>query len=79
MSVLKLPLLVDRRHKVGELVLCITSCPSIIILGNTCFKSVYRKSVVMVTLTTGIIFLLFTYMHFCVWEIFRKTSGPRVR
>jgi hypothetical protein len=79
MSVLRLPLLVDRRHKVGELVLCIISCPSIIILENACFKSVCRKSVVMVTLTTGMISFLFTYMHFCVWEIFRKTSGPRVR
>jgi hypothetical protein len=34
MSVLKLPLLVDLQQKVGELVLSITCCPSIIILGN---------------------------------------------
>jgi hypothetical protein len=34
MSVLKLPLLVDLQHKVGELVLSITSCPSIISLEN---------------------------------------------
>jgi hypothetical protein len=34
MAVLKLPLLVDVQHKVGELVLSITSCPSIIILEN---------------------------------------------
>jgi hypothetical protein len=31
-SVLELPLLVDLRQKVGELVLSITSCPSTIIL-----------------------------------------------
>jgi hypothetical protein len=33
-SVLKLPLLLDQQ-KVGELILSITSCPSIIILENT--------------------------------------------
>jgi hypothetical protein len=31
---LKLPLLVDLQQKVGELVLYITSCPSVIILEN---------------------------------------------
>jgi hypothetical protein len=62
MSVLQPPLLVDRQQKVGELVISKTSCPSINILENT-FKSVYRKHVVMVTLTTGIVFLLFTCMH----------------
>jgi hypothetical protein len=35
MSVLKLPLLVDLQQKVGELVISITSRPSIIILENT--------------------------------------------
>jgi len=35
MSVLKLPFLADLQQKVGELVLSITSCPSIIILENT--------------------------------------------
>jgi hypothetical protein len=35
MSVLKLPLLVELQQKLGELVLSITSCPSIIILENT--------------------------------------------
>jgi hypothetical protein len=35
MSMLKLPLLVDLQQKVGELVLSITSYPSIIILENT--------------------------------------------
>jgi hypothetical protein len=35
MSLLKLPLLVDFQQKVGELVLSITSCPTIIILQNT--------------------------------------------
>jgi hypothetical protein len=34
MSVLKLPLLDDLQQKAGELVLTITSCPSIIILEN---------------------------------------------
>jgi hypothetical protein len=34
MSVLKLPLLVDLQQEVGELVLSIISCPSIIILEN---------------------------------------------
>jgi hypothetical protein len=35
MSVLKLPLLVDPQQKVGELILSITSCPTIIILENS--------------------------------------------
>jgi hypothetical protein len=35
MSVLKLPLLVVLQQNEGELVLSITSCPSIIILENT--------------------------------------------
>jgi hypothetical protein len=35
MSVLKLPLLVGLQQEVGEIVLAITSCLSIIILGNT--------------------------------------------
>jgi hypothetical protein len=35
MSVLKLSLLVGIQQKVSELVLSITSCPSIIILENT--------------------------------------------
>jgi hypothetical protein len=34
MSLLELPLLVDLQQKVDELVLSITSCPSIIILEN---------------------------------------------
>jgi hypothetical protein len=34
MSVLKLPLLVDLQQKIGELVISITSCSSIIILEN---------------------------------------------
>jgi hypothetical protein len=32
MSVLKLPLLVDLQQEVGELVISMTSCPSVIIL-----------------------------------------------
>jgi hypothetical protein len=35
MSILQLPLLVDLEHKVGELVLAITSCHTIIISGNS--------------------------------------------
>jgi hypothetical protein len=31
-----------------------------------------------VILTTGIIFLLFTCMHFWVWEILRKMGGPHL-
>jgi hypothetical protein len=57
LSVLKLPLLLDLQQKVCELVLSITSCPSIIILENT-------LNLVVVTLTVGIMFLLFTSMQF---------------
>jgi hypothetical protein len=42
------------------------------------FKLVYIKSVVMVILTARIMFLLFTCIHFWVWEILRKMGGPRV-
>jgi hypothetical protein len=35
LSVLNVPLVVDFQRKVGELVLPITSCPSIMILENT--------------------------------------------
>jgi hypothetical protein len=41
---------------------------------RNCFKLVYRKNVVMVTLTTGIMLLLFTCLHFCVWGILRKSA-----
>jgi hypothetical protein len=34
MSVLKLPLLVDLQHKIGELVLPINFCPTVIVLEN---------------------------------------------
>jgi hypothetical protein len=37
-----------------------------------CFKLSVYKNVVMVTLTIGIMFLLFTCMHFWVWGIFTK-------
>jgi hypothetical protein len=66
MSVLKLPLLVDFQHKVSELVLPTTSCPSIIILEN----KIVCKNVVMVSLTT-VMFLLFTLMHFWLRGILR--------
>jgi hypothetical protein len=47
-SVQKLPLLVDLQQTVGELVLSITSCPSLIILENT-LNYCIEKNVVMVT------------------------------
>jgi hypothetical protein len=62
MSVLKLPLLVDLQQKVGKLVLSITSCASVIILENTLNECI-EKNVVMLTLTTGIMFLHFMCMH----------------
>jgi hypothetical protein len=68
MSVLKLPLLVDLQQKEGELVLSITSCPSVIILENA-LKLMY-KNVVILTFTTGIMFLLFTCVHFWWWEFY---------
>jgi hypothetical protein len=37
-----------------------------------CFKLVNIKNLVMVTLTTGITFLLFTCMHFWVWGTLRR-------
>jgi hypothetical protein len=39
-----------------------------------CFKLVYRKNVVVVTLTIGIMFLLFTCLHFWVWGILRRCT-----
>jgi hypothetical protein len=43
MSVLKLPLSVDLQQKVGEIVISITSCPSIIILKILEISVGYRK------------------------------------
>jgi hypothetical protein len=56
MSVLKLHFLVDLQQKVGELVLSITSSPTYNHYFRKCFKLVYRKHVVITTLTTGISF-----------------------
>jgi hypothetical protein len=45
------------------------------------FKLVYRKNVVVVTLTTGVMFLLFTGMHFRVWgilQVLRVCSADRL-
>jgi hypothetical protein len=39
------------------------------------FKLVYIKNVLMVTLATSIMFLLFSCMHFCVWGILRRQSA----
>jgi hypothetical protein len=55
MSVLKLPLSVDLEQKVGELVPSITNCSSAIM---------YRANVIALTITTGVMFPLFTCMHF---------------
>jgi hypothetical protein len=63
----KLPLFVDMQQGVGELVLFKTSCLSVIILEKY-FKLACRKKF-MVALTTGIMLLLFTCMHFRVWGI----------
>jgi hypothetical protein len=71
-SLLKPPLLADLQQKVGELVLSITSCHIIIILENVL---VYRKNVVVTTLTTSIMSVLFTCMHFWVWEILRRWTA----
>jgi hypothetical protein len=60
--VLKLPLLDGLQQKVGEIIHSITSCPLIIILENTLNQCI--KNVVVVTVTSGIMFLLFTCMHF---------------
>jgi hypothetical protein len=68
MSVLKLPLSVDLQHKVCEL------------LFNhfrKYFTLMYRNNVVAVTLTTGIMFLLFTCTHLRVWGILRRRSRVR--
>jgi hypothetical protein len=73
MSVLKLSLLVDLQHRAGEIILYATSCPSITILENNfnwCFENV-----VMVTLTTGIIFIPFICMHFGCGEYYEICVG----
>jgi hypothetical protein len=72
MSVLKLTLLVDFQHKVGELVLYITSCPLSIVLKKY-FKIAYRKCGYG-KLTTGIMFLIFTCMQFWVWGSLSATA-----
>jgi hypothetical protein len=72
MSVLKLPLLVDLQQKVGELLLFAAFCPS---LFYKTFKFVYRKNVVMATVTTGIMFLLFGCMHFSFYGILVRLSA----
>jgi hypothetical protein len=69
MSVLKLSLLVDLQHKVAELIISITYCPSIIILEDDTSNWRAEKNVVMITLITGVMFLLFTCMHVWVWGI----------
>jgi hypothetical protein len=65
MPVLKLILMVDLQQKVGELVLSITSCPTIISLENReierCRHGNFNNWFIM--------FLLFTCTHFWVWGI----------
>jgi hypothetical protein len=70
MSVLKLPFLVDLPQKVGDLLLSVTS--SFNPYFRKYFELVYRKNVVIVTLTTGTMFLLFTCIHFSVWGILQR-------
>jgi hypothetical protein len=67
MTVLKLPLLDDLQQKVRELVLSITSCPTIIILETA--LNLCEENVVMVALTMGTMFFLFTCLQFWVWAI----------
>jgi hypothetical protein len=69
MSVLNLHLSVDLQQKEGECDLSITSSP------RKYVKLVYRKNVVMVTLTTSIMFPLLTCIHFWVWRILRRWSA----
>jgi hypothetical protein len=70
--VLKLLVLYDLQQKSGELIISIPSCP--LILSRKYFKLSQRRNVLMVTLTTSIMFLLFTCMHFWLWEILRRRS-----
>jgi hypothetical protein len=56
--VLKLPLLVDFQEKVSELVISINYCPSVVVLENTSNWCI-EKNVVLVTVTTVIMFLVF--------------------
>jgi uncharacterized membrane protein YphA (DoxX/SURF4 family) len=72
LSVLKLPLLVGLQQKVSELVLSITLSFNNYFIKY--FKLVYRKNVIMETVTTAIMFLLFTCMLFWVWTILRRWS-----
>jgi hypothetical protein len=72
MSVIKFPLLFDLQEKVDELVLSIYSCPLIIISENALNKCI---KMVIVTSTTGKLFLLSICMHFLVWEILRRWSA----
>jgi hypothetical protein len=63
---------VELQKKVCELNLSTTSCPTII-LENTLKQCI--KNVVMVTLTTGIVFLLLTSMHFKKQGTLRRWSA----
>jgi hypothetical protein len=72
MSVLRLLLLADLQQK---FVVSRSSRSSIVILENTLNRLVNRKRLVMVTLTAGIIFLLFTFMRLRVWGVLRRWSA----
>jgi hypothetical protein len=74
--VLKLPLLVGLQEKGGELIIPVTSCPTIIILEKN-FKFVYAKNVAFVTLITDTAFLLPNARTFGCREFYE--GGPRVR
>jgi hypothetical protein len=62
MSVLKLPLLADLQQNVGELLLSETSNHSIIILENSLKQCTEKYG--HGNFATGIMFLLFTCLHF---------------
>jgi uncharacterized membrane protein YphA (DoxX/SURF4 family) len=72
MALIKLFLLVDLQQKVGELVLSITSCFTIIILRSTLN---YSTEKIDYGNFDHHMIILFTCMHFLVWGILRKWSA----
>jgi hypothetical protein len=74
MSLLKRPLLVGLEQKVGELVLAIAYCRKYFKLVNT------KKKVVIVTLTTGIVYsLAFTFGCGEFYEGGQRVGPPHVK
>jgi hypothetical protein len=66
----------DLQQKAGELVLSITSCPPVTILESN-LNYCTERNVVMVSLTTDIMFLLFTCTHVWVRGILRRWLALR--